>query len=90
MLRCYRKPKLLAERVRLEILLALEKGETNVGALAVALDQRDEAMSKHLQLLRLAGLVEGRRVGKQTFYTLTDAGRATASTVGIVAGTVGG
>jgi len=61
--------KLLADESRLKILLALaEDGELHVSALCGLLDQTQPAVSHHLTLLRMAGLVGYRRRGKHNFY----------------------
>jgi ArsR family transcriptional regulator len=61
--------KLLADKSRLKILLALAKqGELHVSALCALLDQSQPAVSHHLTLLRMTGLVGYRRDGKHNFY----------------------
>jgi ArsR family transcriptional regulator len=61
--------KLLADKSRLKILLALaQDGELHVSALCELLEQSQPAVSHHLTLLRMAGLVGFRRDGKHNFY----------------------
>ena len=61
--------KLLADESRLKILLALsQEGELHVSALCDLLDQSQPAVSHHLTLLRMAGLVGYRRDGKHNYY----------------------
>jgi ArsR family transcriptional regulator len=61
--------KLLADKSRLKILLTLaQDGEMHVTALCDLLDQSQPAVSHHLTLLRMAGLVGYRRDGKHNFY----------------------
>lgn len=61
--------KLLADRSRLKILLALaQDGEMHVSALCELLGQSQPAVSHHLTLMRMAGLVGYRRDGKHNFY----------------------
>jgi ArsR family transcriptional regulator, arsenate/arsenite/antimonite-responsive transcriptional repressor len=61
--------KLLADKSRLKILLALaEDGELHVSALCDLLEQSQPAVSHHLTLLRMAGLVGFRRNGKHNYY----------------------
>ncbi len=61
--------KLLADESRLKILLALaQDGELHVTALCDLLDQTQPAVSHHLTLLRMAGLVGFRRHGKHNYY----------------------
>ena len=61
--------KLLADDSRLRILLTLAReGEMHVSALCQMLGQSQPAVSHHLTLLRMAGLVGYRRAGKHNFY----------------------
>jgi ArsR family transcriptional regulator len=63
--------KLLADESRLKILLALaQDGELHVTALCDLLDQTQPAVSHHLTLLRMSGLVGFRRHGKHNFYRI--------------------
>ena len=66
--------KLLADKSRLKILLALARdGELHVTALCDLLVQSQPAVSHHLTLLRMAGLVGYRRDGKHNFYRVDSA-----------------
>ncbi len=61
--------KLLADRSRLKIVLALaQDGELNVTALCELLGQSQPAVSHHLTLMRMVGLVGYRRDGKHNYY----------------------
>ena len=61
--------KLLSDETRLRILLYLmQEGELHVSALCELLGQSQPAVSHHLTLLRMAGLVGYRRDGKHNFY----------------------
>jgi ArsR family transcriptional regulator len=63
--------KLLADESRLKILLALaEESEMHVSALCELLGQSQPAVSHHLTLLRMTGLVGYRRDGKHNFYRI--------------------
>lgn len=63
--------KLLGDESRLKILLALaQDGELHVSALCELLGQQQPAVSHHLTLLRMTGLVGFRRAGKHNFYRL--------------------
>ncbi|HMF12603.1 MAG TPA: metalloregulator ArsR/SmtB family transcription factor [Gemmataceae bacterium] len=61
--------KLLSDRSRLKILLALaQEGEMHVSALCELLGQSQPAVSHHLTLMRMSGLVGYRRDGKHNYY----------------------
>ena len=63
--------KLLADESRLRLLLALaEEGEMNVSTLCGLLHTKQPAVSHHLKLLNMSGLVDYRREGKHNFYRL--------------------
>ncbi len=61
--------KLLSDETRLRVLLYLvQQRELHVRALCDMLAQSQPAVSHHLALLRVAGLIESRREGKHNFY----------------------
>lgn len=63
--------KLLSDETRLRILMYLmREGELHVTALCERLEQSQPAVSHHLALLRVAGLIEARRDGKHNFYSV--------------------
>jgi ArsR family transcriptional regulator len=63
--------KLLSDETRLRILFALmQEDEMHVRALCELLDQSQPAVSHHLALLRVSGLIDRRREGKHNFYHL--------------------
>ena len=63
--------KLLSDETRLRILMYLAReGELHVTALCERLGQSQPAVSHHLALLRVAGLIEARRDGKHNFYSV--------------------
>jgi len=59
-------------RLRLAVLLSIQ-GETCVCGLAEALDAPEYRISRHLGIMRSAGLVEARREGTWMFYKLSNA-----------------
>jgi DNA-binding transcriptional ArsR family regulator len=63
--------KLLADETRLRIVYVLkQRGELNVQTMCRILQLTQPAVSHHLALLRVAGLIELRREGKHNFYRL--------------------
>lgn len=63
--------KLLADETRLRILcFLLQEKELNVRTLCELLGQSQPAVSHHLALMRVAGLVDSRRDGKHNFYRI--------------------
>ncbi|HYZ82850.1 MAG TPA: metalloregulator ArsR/SmtB family transcription factor [Bryobacteraceae bacterium] len=63
----------IADPRRRELLELLASNERPVGDIVAALRLRQPSVSKHLKVLRSAGLVHVRREGRQMFYR-TDAG----------------
>ena len=63
--------KLLSDETRLRILMYLAREhELHVSALCDRLGQSQPAVSHHLALLRVAGLIEARRDGKHNYYSV--------------------
>ena len=63
--------KLLSDETRLRILFYLtQRDELHVRALCSLLGQSQPAVSHHLALLRVAGLIEPRRSGKHNYYRI--------------------
>ena len=63
--------KLMSDETRLRILFFLmQEQEINVRTLCELLGQSQPAVSHHLALLRVAGLIEARRDGKHNFYRI--------------------
>jgi ArsR family transcriptional regulator, arsenate/arsenite/antimonite-responsive transcriptional repressor len=63
--------KLLSDETRLRILYYLtQQHELHVRALCELLHESQPAVSHHLALLRVAGLIERRREGKHNYYGL--------------------
>ncbi len=64
--------KTLSHQSRLMIVCTLVEGETSVGELEEKLDIHQPHLSQHLTVLRISGIVETRREGKQIFYRMTE------------------
>ena len=63
--------RMLSDGTRVRILYYLiHEAELNVKQLCGYVQQSQPAVSHHLKLLRLAGLVEPRRDGKHNFYSI--------------------
>ncbi len=62
--------KLLGDQTRIRILFLLRGDELSVAELQEVLDMGQSRISSHLALLRQAELVEDRREGKRSYYTL--------------------
>jgi ArsR family transcriptional regulator len=63
--------KLLADKSRLKIVMALaQQGKMHVTALCEMLKQSQPAVSHHLTLMRIVGLIKFDRNGKHNFYYL--------------------
>ena len=60
----------LADRTRRKILATLQKDAETVHVLASMFDMSRPAVSKHLAVLRAAGLVRETRSGRENFYAL--------------------
>jgi DNA-binding transcriptional ArsR family regulator len=67
---------LMSASVRLHLLWLLSIGEHDVGSLAETTGQSLATVSHHLGKLKLAGLVQARRMGKRRVYVLSDADAA--------------
>lgn len=66
--------KLLGDPTRTRLLYALlEAGELCVCDLAAVTETTETTVSQALRLLRTAGIVTGRREGRNVFYRLSDA-----------------
>jgi DNA-binding transcriptional ArsR family regulator len=60
----------IADPTRRAILDRLRAGPANAGDLAADFEQSRPAVSKHLKVLREAGLVSETRAGRERFYAL--------------------
>lgn len=63
----------IAEGTRREILGALRTGDKSVGSLVEELEVSQPTVSKHLKVLREAGLVSMRAEGQRRYYSLESA-----------------
>ena len=67
--------KQVSDPTRLQVLMLLSEKERNVTELCSDLGtQSQPAVSHHLALLRHGGIITPRRLGQNTFYSLTDTG----------------
>lgn len=71
--------KAMADGNRLRVLAALTGGELCVCQIVELLQLAPSTVSKHMSILRQAGLVEGRKEGRWMYYRLPD--RDAAQTV---------
>ena len=67
-----RRFAILSEPMRLRLLQCLMPGEMSVNALAEAAVGTQANVSRHLQTLADAGMVERRKEGLQVFYSIAD------------------
>src|SRR5436305_13318310 len=71
----------LADRTRLRLLNLMADGEVCVCFFVEILDEPQPKISRHLGLLRRAGLVAARREGKWMHYSIASPTHATAQRV---------
>lgn len=64
--------RVVAEPSRIGLLAALNDGEANVQELADRIGASHQRASKHLAVLRAAGMVARRRTGAEARYSLVD------------------
>jgi DNA-binding transcriptional ArsR family regulator len=60
----------LADETRLKLLAELRQGERTVGDLVAALAVPQPKVSRHLRILKEAGLVSDRKTGRHVLYAL--------------------
>jgi len=65
---------ILGDGTRLRILQKLQGSEFNVTALCKSLKLPQPTVSRHLAILRMAGLVNNRRAGKEIYYSVNGDG----------------
>jgi DNA-binding transcriptional ArsR family regulator len=78
--------KQVSNETRIQLILMLSEGERHVSGLSEELTMSQPAVSHHLALLRFGGIISPRRQGKNTFYSLTEAGKELARVVKRVVG----
>jgi len=76
----------LADPTRLRIVFHLAASPMIVGQLASSMDLQQPAVSHHLMLLRVHGLVRQQRREKTVLYSLGPTVRARARSIGFVIG----
>lgn len=64
------KFKVLSDPIRLRILHELQAGERTVNELVAATRSSQPNISKHLALLKTAGLVHRRKQGNQAYFSI--------------------
>lgn len=67
-----RRFRMLGDVTRLRILQALESGEKSVGTITDQVTGTQPNISKHLQALTDAGILDRRRVGNSILYAIAD------------------
>ena len=64
--------KIVGDTTRVKILYALDKNELCVCDIANVVGMSKSSVSHQLSALRKSGIVKGKKVGKEVFYTLDD------------------
>ena len=64
--------KALSHPLRLQIIELLKKGEKNVGSIMKALSIQQSSLSRHLTVLREAGILKSRQQGTVIYYNIED------------------
>lgn len=72
LIRIAERLKAMADPTRLKILHVLERGESCVGEIVDEVGGTQANVSKHLGVLRTAGLVKSRRSGMNVCYSLEE------------------
>ena len=67
-----RRFRMLGEPIRLRMLQCLESGPLSVNELAEKLQSTQSNISRHLSAMHGAGLLDRRREGNSTFYSVGD------------------
>jgi len=64
--------KALSHPVRLQIIELLKDGERNVGSIMKTLSIQQSSLSRHLTVLREAGILKSRQQGTVVYYNIED------------------
>ncbi|MFA5092448.1 MAG: metalloregulator ArsR/SmtB family transcription factor [Candidatus Omnitrophota bacterium] len=64
--------KALSHPVRLQIIELLKDGERNVGSIMKTLSIQQSSLSRHLTVLREAGILKSRQQGTVIYYDIED------------------
>lgn len=64
--------KVLGDPSRMKVLFQISSSEACVSEVAARLNMSESAVSHHLRILRMNGLVRWRRSGKTIYYVLKD------------------
>jgi ArsR family transcriptional regulator len=64
--------KALSHPVRLQIIELLKDGERNVGSIMKTLSIQQSSLSRHLTVLREAGILKSRQQGTVIYYNIED------------------
>lgn len=73
--------KALCDEKRLQILELLQSGEKCACMLLESFQISQPTLSHHMKILTDSGIVNGRREGKWTYYSISPEGAATAQTL---------
>jgi len=73
--------KAFCDETRLRILQLLRSGEKCACVLQEQLNLRQSGLSYHMKILVESGVVESRKEGKWTYYTISEKGSAYAATL---------
>lgn len=62
--------KALADETRVQILTLLAKKDMNVNEIAEMFSISRPTISHHLQIMKMAGILDSRKQGKETYYSV--------------------
>jgi DNA-binding transcriptional ArsR family regulator len=76
----------VSETTRLNIILILANREMHISELCLELDTNKPPVNYHLELLTYAGIIDARRKGPRTVYSLTEKGDLLAEVINKIIG----